>query len=564
MGERVAELREVPAVLHFHRPADRPFLASEKENTTILFGGLTWKHERFIRAVLQGCGYRCETLPPSDMECYQLGREHCNTGQCNPSYFTVGSLLRHLKNLQAQGLSRQTIIDSYLFITAGSCGPCRFGMYESEFRLALQNAGFAGFRVLLFEQDHGLHATTGEPGLKFTVDFGMGGLNAVILGDVVNDIAYRLRPYELQPGKTNEVVERVVERISSFLKDTPRFELAERLGGMLREIADYRSAKYYKVANTIGKVHDHLRGPAYRRVLRECSEELQHVELDRFRVKPVVKIIGEFWAQLTEGAGNYNLFAFLEHEGAELLVDPISTWVMYLLYQAKQRLAVQSRLERMHNDRRRLLSELHFDWQLHRKLLLFSLGENIYRAHYRAALRALGHVATDLVSQEELARLAHPHYNQMARGGEGHLEVGKSLYYTRSGLCHLVLAIKPFGCLPSTQSDAVQWALINQCKNMSFLSIETSGEGEIDALSRVQLALADARAKAREEFERCVETTGFPLDSIKDYAASHPEFRNALYSFPKHPGVAGMAANFVLHVSEVMRRRPLPIIRSTA
>jgi len=39
-----------------------------------------------------------------------------------------------------------------VFFTAGACGPCRFGMYEAEYRLALRNAGFDGFRVLLFQQ----------------------------------------------------------------------------------------------------------------------------------------------------------------------------------------------------------------------------------------------------------------------------------------------------------------------------------------------------------------------------------------------------------------------------
>jgi predicted nucleotide-binding protein (sugar kinase/HSP70/actin superfamily) len=52
--------------------------------------------------------------------------------------------------LEAQGLSKEEIIDKYVFFTAGSCGPCRFGMYESENRMALESAGFGGFRVLLF------------------------------------------------------------------------------------------------------------------------------------------------------------------------------------------------------------------------------------------------------------------------------------------------------------------------------------------------------------------------------------------------------------------------------
>src|SRR6202030_504392 len=48
---------------HFHRPVERAFTAEERNRVTILFGGFTWKHEDLIRAVFQGCGYRCEKLP---------------------------------------------------------------------------------------------------------------------------------------------------------------------------------------------------------------------------------------------------------------------------------------------------------------------------------------------------------------------------------------------------------------------------------------------------------------------------------------------------------------------
>src|ERR1019366_3703691 len=54
-------------VRHFRRPAERPFTAEERGKVTILFGGLTWKHERVIQAVFEGCGYRCEILPVPDV-----------------------------------------------------------------------------------------------------------------------------------------------------------------------------------------------------------------------------------------------------------------------------------------------------------------------------------------------------------------------------------------------------------------------------------------------------------------------------------------------------------------
>ncbi len=88
------------------------------------------------------------------------------------------------------------------------------------------------------------------------------------------------------------------------------------------------------------------------------------------------------------------------------------------------------------------------------------------------------------------------------------MEVGKNVYYTVNHLCHMVLALKPFGCMPSTQSDGVQSRVVNKFKDMIFLPIETSGEGEVNAHSRVQMALAEAKAKARAEFDEFLQIRG--------------------------------------------------------
>ena len=39
---------------YFKRPVERPFTKGERAHTTILFGGLTWKHERLIQGALGG------------------------------------------------------------------------------------------------------------------------------------------------------------------------------------------------------------------------------------------------------------------------------------------------------------------------------------------------------------------------------------------------------------------------------------------------------------------------------------------------------------------------------
>ncbi|MEW5975571.1 MAG: activator of (R)-2-hydroxyglutaryl-CoA dehydratase [Acidobacteriota bacterium] len=540
-------------VQHFQRPIERPFTAEERKRVTILFGGLTWKHEELMKAVFRGSGYRCENLATPNVAAFQTGKEYGNNGQCNPTYFTVGNLVQHLQLLESQGLSRQEILDNYVFFTAGSCGPCRFGMYEAEYRFALKNAGFDGFRILLFHDKDGLKASCGEPGLRFNVDFGLGMLNAFHLGDVIQDLSYQIRPFEVNRGETDKVFRDMVEILCATLQERPPFEIMESVSGRFKSYLEKKKT-LRNTLNTLGKIREHLYGDVYVDALRQAKELIDTIEVDRTRVKPVVKIVGEFWAQTTEGDGNFNMFAFLEREGAQVLVEPIATWAAYLMYQGKynqqRKKAVEAHQLRLPwwDLKRRAKLELGYA----QRFMAISVGEALWRYFYHRVTRHLGGLTHELVPQKELARLAAPFYNKFARGGEGHLEIGKNVYYTVNNLVHMVLALKPFGCMPSSQSDGVQSAVINQFREMIFLPIETSGEGEVNAHSRVQMALGEAKAKARSEFESVLQTTGKRLEEIKAYVAEHPELKRPFYIVPHRPGIAGTAAQFVAHVSDRM------------
>lgn len=552
--ERLAGLDARPR--HFRRPEERPFTAAERGRVVVLIGGLTWKHELLIKAVLEHSGHRCDILPTPDVRAYQLGKDYGNNAQCNPSYFCVGSLLQYLHQLEATGLSRAEIIARYVLFTAGTCGPCRFGMYESEYRLALRNAGFDGFRVLTFSQSDGVRAETGEPGLRFTVDLGMGAMAAFLAGDVLNDLVHRLRPYERRPGEADRVLRRAAGRLADRFRERPPFDLDQVLPRRLVRRLD-RSRRTYKVPNSIGKAMSHLYGAYARAAYAACRDELAWVELDYTRVKPVVKVVGEFWAQTTEGDGNFRMFEFLEQEGAHVLVEPIGGWVAYLLHQRRATVAARRAIDAPY-DRPAW-------WAFHRRLANAArfagrsaplwLGEWYWGRQYRRVASALGGVTPPLVPQSVLARLARPYYHPLARGGEGHLEIGKSVYYTQKRACHMVVSLKPFGCLPSTQSDGVHAAVVSRHPGMIFVPIETSGDGQAGAYSRVQMALAEAATAAREEFDRALDATGLPLDDIRAFVADHPRLRSPFYPIPKRPELAGVAANFVIHVADVMRGR---------
>src|SRR3569623_718893 len=109
-------------VHQFKRPQENPFTKDQRAHTTLLFGGLTWKHEKLVHGALEGLGYLAEAVPTPDVKAFQTGKEYGNNGQCNPTYFTVGNLVQYLITLRDKhGMSTEDIVKNYVFLTAGAC-----------------------------------------------------------------------------------------------------------------------------------------------------------------------------------------------------------------------------------------------------------------------------------------------------------------------------------------------------------------------------------------------------------------------------------------------------------
>ncbi|MEE9384606.1 MAG: hypothetical protein V3V08_14470 [Nannocystaceae bacterium] len=536
----------------FHKPTEHDFTADQKAHTTLLFGGLTFRHDRLIQGVFRSLGYKAEVVPSPNVEAFQKGKEYGNNGQCNPTYFTVGNLVQYLEHLRDDdGLSPKQIIESYIFLTAGACGPCRFGMYEAEYRLALRNAGFEGFRVLLFQQKGGLSQGDLEAGLKLDLDFFLGLLNALNMGDLMNEVTNQIRPYETKPGATDQVLGEGLDYLYGALRNHKKADL----DGSVAKWFKNRKKTAFDTTQSLVKFVDQLTTEDFCEPLREVSRRLDEIEVDRLQPKPTVKITGEFWAQTTDGDGNFNMFRFLQAEGAEIIVEPIATWIAYMIWQARIKSADRAGLDENRDEAKwyelRRQAEARIAFLKRRGTLM--VADKAFRREYDRMREALGGTTHEIVDMYEMERIAHRFYHSRSEGGEGHLEVSKNIFYTEKGYCHMVLSLKPFGCMPSTQSDGAQSAVVNNFKDMIFLPIETSGEGEINAHSRVQMALGEAKTKAKLEFAEILESMEYSLDDLRGYVAAHRELRRPMYTIPTYKGVVGTGARFARHVAERMR-----------
>src|SRR3954469_4658610 len=521
--EQMAQLGLEPGKEHWRDDNPTRFTGAQRAHTTLLISGLTMSHDLFLQGALRGIGYKVQAIDCPDNAALQMGKEFGNRGQCNPTYFTVGNLIKHLTHLRdVEKIPVQDIIANYLFVTAGACGPCRFGTYVTEYRKALRDSGFEGFRVLLFQQQGGLkQATGGEQGVNMNPKFFVGLLKAILIGDVVNMVGYRIRPYEVVPGSTNEAVEASKQLIHDAFSDP--------------------------------------KGKSLLWALIQTRRNLMNVKVDRTIVKPKVSIIGEFWAMTTEGDGNYGLQKFLEQEGAECDIQPVTAWILFMIWE--QTWDTQQRMVLRGEDKSRkgLVGV-----NVRKKLAMLWLAKHAIKGIFYGIGHVIGLHDVHLADMDTVAQAAAPFYNNHLRGGEGHMEVGKLILNIAKAKATMTLSVKPFGCMPSAGvSDGVQSMITEKYPQGIFCPIETNGDGAVNVYSRVQMMLFKARLAARAEYQAELEKNGLTVAEMRTYLAGK-RWRGSSLFYPRHGSVASMAANLVQHVvDDVKKTRTAKVIDFT-
>jgi predicted nucleotide-binding protein (sugar kinase/HSP70/actin superfamily) len=489
----------------------RPFTRAEREQVTVLFGGLHWRAERVIQGAMENLGYRTQVLPTATRDDLLTGREVADIGQCCPTSFTTGNLANFLRE-KAKAIGAQAVAQNYIYVTAGSCGACRFGQYHQSYELALRNVGLDSFRMFLLGQDGLDQGPTAGGGLELNLPFTLGAVWAIVLTDVVQDLEYQIRPFELRKGETEKAARESVEYLYDVFRRRPR-----------------RGRKWASLAW-------HVVTPYFVNAMREVKRRFDAIEVDRLRVKPLVKITGEFYLQTVEGDPNYNIHRWLEAEGAEVYPAAITIWLDYLM-----RLAGQEFEDHIGIDR-----------YARTKLAGIRTGQALLRWTHRRMRRALGDVPRELPDQYELRELAAPYYHSRLNGGEGDMLVGKALWAYHHKKAHMTCELSPYSCMPNTMSIGAMAAVIGKHPDLLYAPLEIKGDAEVHALSRCQMILTEAKKRAQREFEEVLERTRLSMTELRAAIEADPMMKRATYRVPRY-GVAGTAANLALHIAA--RRR---------
>jgi predicted nucleotide-binding protein (sugar kinase/HSP70/actin superfamily) len=431
----------------------RPWPSRDKQKVTILYSFLERRKSHLLRAYFDRHGYRYEDLGDHVKEDVRWGREFGNRMECNPMYFTCGAVLRRLfEIMEEEGLTKEEVVDRYVFLCGGGqCGPCRYGMYPQEYAKALNDAGFTGFRTIIFSSGFTNEVEQPDQAFRCDLPFRFDMAVALVLADLLHVAECALRPRALDKAAAMRAIDEAEEALyQAFASRWRLFEIP--------------------------------------RTLRAAGDRLAALPR-RTDPLPLIFVTGEFFANLAHNEASYDLRRFIADEGCEVLPGLFSNRVVYDYWRQNK---VFSRTLLFGPGARARLDAI-------ASLVTGASRSAVIKILYGACRRAMrperfgGRPA--LHDFDHLAELGGPYYHPEIFGGEGNLEIAEALHY--ADVVDGFISTKPFGCLSSSGvSDGVQAKVLSLHPDLNFLSIETSGDNEASILSRVSMLLFKAKQRA--------------------------------------------------------------------
>ena len=139
-------------------------------------------------------GYRLEILPDVDTRAVNEGLTFVNNDACFPSILVVGQMMAALRS------GRYDLHRTALLISQTG-GGCRATNYIAFIRKALADAGMSHVPVISLNA-LGLEK---NPGFRLSRGLVTRGLMALVYGDLLMRMLYRVRPYEAVPGSAQRL-----------------------------------------------------------------------------------------------------------------------------------------------------------------------------------------------------------------------------------------------------------------------------------------------------------------------------------------------------------------------
>ncbi|WP_439444301.1 acyl-CoA dehydratase activase-related protein [Listeria aquatica] len=409
-------------------PKERPLFTKEmrKEGYTILAPQLAPTHFAMLEAAGRATGYNLEVLPAVTPRGVDEGLRYVNNDACYPAILTIGQMMDALKHGDYD-------LERIAVLMTQTGGGCRATNYIAMLKKALREAGMEQIPVISLNAS-GLEK---QPGFKLTPAVVMRFMAGLALGDALDRMLYRVRPYEMEQGSANKLYARYLEKGRELMKK-------------------YSFRGYKQFAKEMVKAFDEL--PI------------------RDEKKPRVGVVGEILVKFHPGANNH-IVDVIEAEGGEAVVPDLTDFLLYCCYDA------------------------HFAANAFGRSKVKSFAKqsvaipfiNQYRKPVVDALRASARFDAP-ESIEVIAEKASQLLSLGNKMGEGWFLTGEMFELLDSDVPNIA-CLQPFACLPNhiTGRGMIK-GLKKRYPHANIMSIDyDAGSSAVNQLNRMKLMLSIAK-----------------------------------------------------------------------
>ena len=407
------------------------FTKEMKQEYTLLMPQMLPVHFGMMQKLLEREGYKVDMLTTNHRGIVDEGLKYVHNDTCYPALLVIGQLLDAVKH---GGYDPHKV---GLLITQTG-GGCRASNYIHLLRKALEKADLAFVPVISVN----LSGLEHNPGFSMSIPFLRKVIFAMLYGDIIVNVANQVRPYEVEAGAADAMIERWSHRL------VEGFQSGKGMSrGQMRNNFDAICADFAAIP---------VQGEP----------------------KIRVGVVGEIYVKFAP-LGNNNLERFLLSEGVEPVVPGLTDFIIFKIY---NRVA---------------------DVELYGGKWIKKVGCRLFMGYIEScqkdmidALKRSGRFRAP-GTFEDLHRLVHGYLGDDNKMGEGWLLTAEMLELIHSGTNNIVCT-QPFGCLPN---HVVGKGMIRRLKDdypySNIVAIDYDpGATRINQENRIKLMLANARGLA--------------------------------------------------------------------
>jgi predicted nucleotide-binding protein (sugar kinase/HSP70/actin superfamily) len=467
MKAAAAERRGSATVSTFGPLFERRLFDEEARDThTVYAPQMAPMHFRLVIPVLRKIGLNVKLLEHASQADVEVGLKYVNNDACFPAIMVVGQLVNKIRSGEADPDRTSVAITQ-------TGGMCRATNYVSLLRKAIADAGYPQVPVLAIS----VQGLEKNPGFKITPALIHPALQALVLGDLLQTVVLRTRPYEAVPGS------------AKALYDTWDIICQEFL-------------QYSGFSATLGRSIGYM--SLIKKIVRDF-DELPLREIDR---KPRVGIVGEILVKFHPDANNH-VVDVVEAEGCEAVLPGMLQFFLMPLYSSQFQYDVMGIGKTSHHVKK------FATWLIEK-----------YQAPVAAALKKTGKFDVP-PKMKDLAAKADGIISIGTRAGEGWLLTAEMVELIEIGAPNIVCA-QPFACLPNHVVGKGMFAeLRRRHPEANVVAVDYDpGASETNQLNRIKLMVATAHKRhARMAQDAFVldaqDAAGTPLSPVDVWETSN-------------------------------------------